>query len=196
MFSEELETELKAGRLKTVKDLQEVFDEKSFAILFLIFMFIPSLPIPTGGVTQFFLLPTVMIASLQMVFGRRSLWLPWFITRRKIPAALTKKGLPFMIKRIRWFEQYARPRLAKWFDKASFRTLTGLLVLLFALGSFISPPFSGLDTLPSMGAVIIALSLIFEDIVLYFMGIVVGAVGLGVIAAAANLVIAFFEKIF
>ena len=51
----------------------------------------------------------------------------------------------------------------------------GLVVLLFTLGSFVAPPFSGLDTLPALGVVVIALSLILEDVVITIVGMVIGA---------------------
>lgn len=196
MFSTELSTALKKGNIKTIGDLQELFDEKSFAMIFLIFMFVPSLPIPTGGVTQFILLPVVMITSLEMAFGRRTVWLPWFVTRIKLRKSIITKALPFMIKRVKWFENIARPRLSRYLDLLIVRIITGLFVFTLAFGSAVAPPFSGLDTLPSMGAVIIALGLIFEDMAMYFAGVVVGAAGLGLIATAASLIISFFNKIF
>lgn len=196
MFSTELNTVLKKGDVKTVGDLQELFDEKGFAMIFLIFMFVPSLPIPTGGITQFILLPIVMITSLEMAFGRRTVWLPWFITRIRLRKSIVTKALPFMIKRVRWFEKIARPRLSRYLDLLVVRIITGLLIFTFAFGSAIAPPFSGLDTLPSMGAVIIALGIIFEDMAMYIAGVIVGAAGMGLIATAASLIIGFFQRIF
>lgn len=195
-FSTELEVWLKSKGTKTVGDMQEIFGEKSFAMVFLLFMFIPSLPIPTGGITQFILLPVTMLAALQMTFGRRSLWLPWFFKRAKLGSRTLTKGLPFMMRRIRWFERFSRPRLANYLDSAWFRTQCGIVVFLFALASFIAPPFSGLDTLPSMGGVIIALSILLEDVLLYLIGVLVGGIGIGVMIAAANVIIMFIEKLF
>ncbi len=193
-FSKELEVWLNSKGPKTVGDLQTVFGEKSFAIVFLLFMFVPSLPIPTGGITQLILLPTTMLTALQMTFGRRSLWLPNFLKRVKLGDGMLKKGLPFMMRRIRWFERFSRPRLANYLNSAWFRTQCGLVVFLFALASFVSPPFSGLDTLPSMGGVIIALSILLEDVLLFFIGLLVGGIGVGIIMAAANVIVTFTEK--
>lgn len=101
-----------------------------------------------------------------------------------------------MMRRIRWFERFSRTRLANYLDTTWFRTQCGLAVFLFAVASFIAPPFSGLDTLPSMGGVIIALSILLEDIMLYLIGLVVGGIGIGLMIAAANIIVAFLEKIF
>lgn len=195
-FSSELETWLKSKDAKTVGDMQAVFGEKSFAIIFLLFMFVPSLPVPTGGVTQFILLPITMLSALQMMFGRRALWLPWRLKNIELGSSLLNRGLPFMMRRIRWFERFSRTRQANYLDTTWFRTQCGLAVFLFAVASFIAPPFSGLDTLPSMGGVIIALSILLEDIMLYFVGLVVGGIGIGLMITAANIIVAFLEKIF
>ena len=49
--------------------------------------------------------------------------------------------------------------------------------MVFAISAAVAPPFSGLDTLPALGAVAIALSIILEDIVVLVAGIVIGTGG-------------------
>lgn len=196
MFSTKLEAKLKSNKVKTIGNVQHAFGEKSFAILFLIFMFIPSLPIPTGGITHVILLPVVMIAAVEMMLGRRSLWFPWFITRIKLGDSILHKGLPFMIRRIQWFEKFSRPRLSGYIDGLGLRMITGLIVLVLATGAFVAPPFSGLDTLPSLGAVIISLALILEDMAMYAAGVVVGAFGIGLIVATAGAITSFIHHYF
>jgi hypothetical protein len=56
--------------------------------------------------------------------------------------------------------------------------LVGLLLLGFAVGAAIAPPFSGLDTLPAMGAVAVALAIILEDLVVLAVGAVLGTSGI------------------
>lgn len=99
-----------------------------------------------------------------------------------------------MMRRIRWLEKFSRPRLAKQLDRVWIRTLAGIFVFIFAVGAFVAPPFSGLDTLPSMGAVIIALSLLLEDMVLFAVGVAVGAVGIGLIIAAVEAIVLFVQR--
>ncbi len=195
-FSKDLEIWLNSKGPKTVGDLQDVFGEKSFAILFLIFMFIPALPIPTGGITTVILVPTVIVGATQMIFGRRSLWLPWFMKRTKLGDKSLKQGLPFMIKRIQWLEKFSRPRLSNIFDKALFRSLAGFSVVIFALGVGLAPPFSWLDTLPAMAAVLVALSIILEDISFFIAGLITGTVGVALIIVFFDLVINFVQKLF
>ena len=52
-----------------------------------------------------------------------------------------------------------------------------------AVASALAPPFSGLDTVPAVGAVIVALSIILEDVVVLAVGVVVGLIGIGIILA-------------
>lgn len=193
-FSYELENWYNHNKSKTVGDLLDFFEERSFAVLFLLFMFIPSLPIPTGGITTFVLIPGTIISSLQMVFGRRALWLPKKINAIPLNSSFLRKAIPFMMRRIRWLEKFSRPRLSYLFDKAFFRTFIGATVLGLAIAVQIAPPFSGLDTLPSMGIVLIALSIILGDISFYIIGVIVGITGVGLIVTLASAIILFFQR--
>ena len=56
--------------------------------------------------------------------------------------------------------------------------VVGLLLTAFAVGAAIAPPFSGLDTLPAMGAVAVALAIILEDVVVLAIGAVIGTGGI------------------
>ena len=74
-----------------------------------------------------------------------------------------QKANPFVARRVRWFERFARTRLPGVLEQRLVLSIIGAIVLLFTIGAFVAPPFSGLDTLPSLGVVVIALSLILED---------------------------------
>jgi hypothetical protein len=65
----------------------------------------------------------------------------------------------------------------------------GLLVLCGTVGAFLAPPFTGLDTLPSLGVVVLALGVLLEDAAVVLVGIVLGAAGIALeIVLAATLV--------
>ena len=53
-FSDDLESWLHTDEKKTLGSLGDVFAEKSFAVAIMLLMFLPALPIPTGGVTHVF----------------------------------------------------------------------------------------------------------------------------------------------
>jgi hypothetical protein len=65
-----------------------------------------------------------------------------------------------------------------------------------ALAAALAPPFSGLDTLPALGAVVVALAIILEDAIILTVGLVIGTGGVVLIvsigAAVAHLIRGLF----
>jgi hypothetical protein len=158
-------------------------------------MFLPALPLPTGGVTHVFEAITVLVA-LQMVIGSKELWLPGWARRRELGATTTEKGLPFVSRRIKWFERFSRRRFVWVFDRRVGLRLIGLYTAGMAVAAALSPPFSGLDTIPSLGAVIIALSIILEDAVVLIIGMAVGAAGVALSITLGAAAVRLFQNIF
>jgi hypothetical protein len=195
VFSDELEEWLRSDGPKTIGALEEVFEEKTFAVAILLLMFVPALPAPTGGITHVFEIITIIIAA-QMVIGRRALWIPKRWRNRELGALTTGKALPFVIRRIRWFEKFSRPRWAYLFDNTTFLRLLGLIIIGLTAGAFVAPPFSGLDTLPALGVVTIALSIILEDVVILAIGIVIGTGGVVLIITIGRALAHFFRNLF
>ncbi len=175
-FSSQLEAWLRSDGSKTVGALADVFAEKSFAVTILFLMFFPALPLPTGGVTHVFEAITVIVAA-EMVLGVRRLWIPQRLNRHELGSSLTEKAIPFMVRRIRWFERFSRHRWARLVDSRSFHRVAGLIFIGLAVAAALAPPFSGLDTLPALGAVVVALGLILTDIVLVGIGVIIGTGG-------------------
>jgi hypothetical protein len=193
-FSDDLEEWLRSDGPKSLGALNEVFGEKTFAVTIILLMFLPALPLPTGGVTHVFELITVLIA-MQMVVGRRMIWLPERFRKRELGSATTEKAIPYMIRRIRWFEKLSKPRAAWLFNQRWFLPVLGLLVIGFTVGAAIAPPFSGLDTLPALGVVVIALSIILEDIIVLAVGVVIGTGGVVLIVTLGAALARFFESL-
>jgi hypothetical protein len=115
-FSDELERWLRSDGPKTLGALGEAFEEKSFAATILVLMFLPALPVPTGGVTHVFEAITVVLAA-QMLIGRRTIWLPDRWARRELGATVTGRAIPFIIRWVRRVERYSRPRGAFLFQQ-------------------------------------------------------------------------------
>lgn len=175
-FADQLERWMGAEGPKTLGSLGDLFAERTFAVTILIAMFVPALPLPTGGVTLVFEAVAVVVA-LQMVLGRQTLWLPERWQRRELGALATGKGIPLVSRWVRRFQRFSRPRGVWFFRRRWSSRLLGLVLMTLAITSAIAPPFSGLDTIPAMGAVAIALSMIFEDAVLLAIGVVIGSGG-------------------
>ena len=186
-FSQHLEDLVSGSSPKTLQILIDHFAEKSFAVLFLLLMAIPALPLPTGGITHIFEI-IVMLLALELIVGRRTIWLPKKWRKLELPKKVQTSTLPGLIKLIRKVEKYSRPRLESLINHSLFNKILGLTVLTLALSAFLAPPFTGLDTLPSLSVVLISLAVILDDIIVAIIGAVVGVVGIGLILALGSLV--------
>ena len=78
---------------------------------------------------------------------------------------------------IRWLEKFSKPRFRFLFDRRLTNIVFGLVIIGLSVAAFFAPPFSGLDTLPALGAVIISLGVLLEDFVFVVVGLVIGAAG-------------------
>jgi hypothetical protein len=125
-----------------------VFEEKSFALIFILLLGVPALPLPTGGATHVFEIIAILVA-LQLVAGRDKIWLPerW----RKVELGAGGGRTRFirgLMKAIRWIERFSRPRLRFLFDHRASNAVFGLLVIAGSLAAFLAPPFTGLTRCP------------------------------------------------
>ena len=74
-FSEQLHKWLKSSAPNTTFQLQKVFGRRSFAIVYILLLVLPALPIPTGGITHVFEI-ICMLLALEQIIGLQSVWLP------------------------------------------------------------------------------------------------------------------------
>ncbi len=155
-LSDELELWLKSEGDRTVGGLVSVFAERSFAILFVLLLAVPALPLPTGGATHVFELIAILVA-VQLVAGRDQIWLPKRWGRVQLVGDRRERFLRGLLKLIRWLERISRPRLAFLFGGRTRNAVFGLLVILGSAAAFLAPPFTGLDTLPALGVVLLSL---------------------------------------
>jgi hypothetical protein len=194
-FSDELEAWLEADQPKTLGALNDVFDERSFAVAITLLMFPSALPVPTGGVTHVLEIVTVLLA-LQIVAGRKEVWLPRRWRGRELGAAITGKAIPFFIRRIRTFERFSRGRGQSLLEQGWFVRVLGLVIVVFTLGTLLAPPFSGLDTLPALGIVLICLSIILGDVAFTVAGLLIGSGGIALILAIGRAAARLFQSWF
>lgn len=194
-FSQQLKKWTKSSQKKTLETLLKVFKEKSFAIIFFLMLALAALPLPTGGLTHLTEL-VAMLVCLQLIVGRKSVWLPKSWKKRDISSIVQGKAAAKLVAFIAWFEKYSRQRLGWLLNKQITLSLLGIFILTYTVAAFSAPPFSGLDTLPAMGVVIISLGIILEDFFVSLLGIVVGAVGVGLILAAGAAIYSGFTHFF
>jgi hypothetical protein len=174
--SHELERWLQSDGDKTLGSLVALFEEKSFAILFVLLLGLPALPLPTGGATHVFEIIAVLLAG-QLIAGRSEIWLPQRWRGLELAGSKQQRFIAGLMKMIRRLERFSRPRLRFLFDHRLSNIVFGLLVIAGCAGAFFAPPFTGLDTLPALGVVLLSLGVMLEDIAVVILGLVVGVAG-------------------
>lgn len=176
-ISDQLERWLSGDGDHTLGGLIEVFEEKSFALLFILLLGVSALPLPTGGATHVFDVIAVIVAA-QLVVGRDHVWVPDRWRGLKLGGGKQQRFTNGLLKMIRFLERFSKPRLAFLFDHRLSNSIFGLLVIAFTAGAFFAPPFSGLDTLPALGAVLISLGVLLDDIAIVIAGVAIGLGGI------------------
>jgi hypothetical protein len=78
---------------------------------------------------------------------------------------------------IRRLEKISKPRLSFLFNHRLSNIVFGVLVIGGCIAAFFAPPFSGLDTLPSLGVVLLSLAVLLEDILMAIVAFVIGLAG-------------------
>lgn len=134
--------------------------DRSFGLAILIFALPNSLPIP--GIPGFSTITGVpiILLGLQMLLGRRSVWMPRKVSRVRFSgetmSKVLAKALPFVI----WLEKYLRPRLHYVCSPYGERLLGLLLAVLAAI---ISLPIPLGNFLPGISITLLALGLLERD---------------------------------
>jgi hypothetical protein len=71
-----------------------------------------------------------------------------------------------------------------------------LLVIGGAVAAFLAPPFSGLDTLPALGVVVLALGVLLQDMAVVAGGVVLGVVGIALEISLGAALVHFIGGLF
>jgi hypothetical protein len=174
--SDQLERWLSSDGEKTVATLIDLFEEKSFAVLFVVLLGVPALPLPTGGATHVFEI-VAMLLAVQLIAGRHVIWLPQRWRRLELAGDRQQRFLAGLMRLIRRLERISKPRLRILFDHRLSNIVFGLLVLAGCVGAFLAPPFTGLDTLPALGVVLLSLAVLLEDFAIVVVALIIGVAG-------------------
>ena len=176
-------------------NLIELFEEKSFAIIFVLLLGVPALPLPTGGVTHVFEI-IAMLVALQLIVGRDQIWLPQRWCKLELAGEKQQRFIETLMRMIRRLERFSRPHLRFLFDHRLSNIVFGLLVIGGSVGAFLAPPFTGLDTLPALGVVLLSLGVLLEDIIVVVVALVVGVAGVVLEVVLGSAAINALEKLF
>jgi hypothetical protein len=189
--SVQLQEWFESDRKKTIGDLVETFGPRSFAILFIVLMALPALPLPTGAISHVLEIVTMLLA-LELIVGRTEVWIPKRFQDKELKGLSGPKFSNVLLKRIRWFEKFSRPRMADLLENRLTGVVFGGAVFALALTAFLAPPFSGLDTLPALGVVVLSLGVLLGDIVIAGVGLAIGGLGIGVVIGLGKAITKLF----
>lgn len=115
--------------------------------------------------------------ALQLIAGRDEIWLPQKWRAKELAGDKQRKFLTGLLKMIRRLERFSRPRLRFLFHHRLSNIVFGVLVIGGSGAAFFAPPFTGLDTLPALGVVLLSLAVLLEDVLLAIVAFAVGVAG-------------------
>lgn len=189
-LSKRLEKWLHSRGPKTVESLLQAFSDDSFAVILIVLMLLPAMPLPTGGVVHIFEVIAILL-GLELVLGKKEVWLPQAWAQKELPPRARIRAIQFLIKILRPVEKHIRPTPEIRLSKSILDRIVGGLVVLFSSFAFIAPPFSNLDTLPAVGVVLIGLSMVCENIWIGLVGVAAGSAGIMLIIWLGQVIIHF-----
>jgi hypothetical protein len=173
----------------------DLFGQRSFAVLFVLLLGVPALPLPTGGATHVFEL-IAMLLALQLIVGRDQIWLPRRWCALSLSGPKQQRFIGGLMRMVRRLERISRRRLGFLFEHRLSQSAFGLLVLGGSLGAFVAPPFTGLDTLPALGIVLLSLGVLLEDIAIVVVGVVIGGGGVFLEIVLGKAAVHWVSKLF
>ncbi len=137
-----------------VEEVIEKLGSHSFASLMLVFSLISTSPASAiPGITAV-VATVVFILVVQMIAGRNCLWLPGFITRRRMSSEKLCKGIGWLRKPVQFVERYLKERWTHLFHRPWI-----WLPLTLILGLTLFMPF--MEIIPTSGSIASAVIALF-----------------------------------
>jgi hypothetical protein len=160
-FSQEIKSLLQrlAEQHLTLGDILAETSERGFSLVIALLVLPFLFPMPPGLTGPFG--AACLLLSVQMVFGRRSPWLPKRISRYKFPRPFAQLILQNLQRVTKILEKIARPRLAKIANNPLTWRVNGLCISWLTL-LLISPvPFT--NPIPTVGILLLTVATIESD---------------------------------
>lgn len=137
-----------------VQEVIEKLGHRSFAALMLVFSLISTSPASAiPGITAIVAM-IVFILVLQMIAGRDCVWLPGFVTRRRMSTEKLCKGVGWLRRPVGFVERFLKPRLTFLLHRPWL-----FLPLILILGLTLFMPF--MEVIPTSGSIASAVIALF-----------------------------------
>lgn len=164
----------RAGAL-SLTDLLEALGRTSIAFAILI-LSLPALT-PVPGPFGMFFGTCLAIVSLQIIAGKRRIWLPEVLGRRKLSAATIMLVVRYTTPLVRKVEIILQRGRLRALTGHTAQALLGVPVFLLAVAVALPIPFG--NFLPVVALVVISMGLMERDGLATLLGILLAAVALG-----------------
>ena len=158
------------GQRISMNQFFDSFREKGFGILLMMFSLPSALPLPAPGYSIPFGIILALLA-MQILFGRRTPWLPQRVLRISFKRSFMEKMVPAGILFLSKTEALVRPRL-RWFAGRVGQLLPVFLVMLMAACMMV--PIPGTNTVPAMVVFLIGMGLSQNDGLVLCLGSLAG----------------------
>jgi hypothetical protein len=139
------------------------------------------LPLPPGA-SMVLALPLLLVAP-QMMAGRKTLWMPHWLTERTLERKTLVRLVRRIMKPLGWMEGLAKPRL-QWLTGRAGTRLVALVATIIAVVLVLPIPFANL--LPAIALCLFALGLARQDGVMVLGGYAVLGVSVTIIVFGAH----------
>ncbi len=159
----------------TFGELVDRIGDRGFGFSLLLLSLPSALPVPAPGYSTPFGIAIVGLA-VQMVMGRRTPWLPDWITRRELSGSFARRAIGAAVSFLRRVEHLIKPRFGFFQTRPA---LAGVGLLIMLMGALMIIPLPGTNTAPAMAIFLVGVGLIEDD------GLVIALAGLAAAAAAA-----------
>lgn len=164
----------------TLRGILDDFDERGFGIVLLIATVPAFIPIPVGGAISG---PLVVFLGVQLLFGRKDVWLPRRIAgwgpRRDAFARFVARISPWLGR----LEHLVRPRIGWLFEHPVTLAISG--IVLVATGALLALPIPATNYLFGGLLLAFALALLEQDgvlLVLAWIAAIIVAVSVGLLS--------------
>lgn len=162
----------------TIAELIEVFQDRTFGAMMLLFALLNLIPLPPGS--SFILGAPLVVLSAQVALGLRKIWLPARVLRVSVRTSDLGNVVRKTAPHLRRVERLLNPRLTALFTGGGDRVI-GVICLVLAVLLFLPIPFANM--LPALAIAFFSLALLEKDGIAALVGLVVTGIACGVLIA-------------
>jgi hypothetical protein len=167
------------GAKLSVGEIMDTIGKRSFGPLLLLGGLLGMTPVAAIPSAPTIIAVITLLVSVQLLFGRETVWIPRFLEKLSVKADRVKKAVKISRKPARVVDRMVRPRLELFTRPATDRLVAGVCVLI----ALCVPPLELLPFVafvPSFAIAAIGLGILARDGLLVLIALIIssGAVGL------------------